>query len=122
VNHEKYESHEKGNSEPTNLQGLQAQIQSLQQRFRELLDMDPMAMWITEGDQIVFANHQSLALFGLEKREDLLNRSIFSLINPESGREVRLQMNRALAGRRNVPVVTERITRPADWILRAMAG
>ena len=98
--------------EPTNVHGLQAQILSLQQRFRELLDMAPMAMWITEGDLIVFANRQSLALFGFKKREDLINRSLFSLINPESGREVRLQMKRALAGRRNVPVVTERITRP----------
>ena len=97
---------------PNAVHGLKAQIQSLQKRFRELLDLAPVAMWITEGDQIVFANRQSLALFGVASREDLLNRSIFSLIKPESAQEVRLQINRALAGRLNLPVLTERIARP----------
>ena len=45
-------------------QALQDEVEALTRRFRTVLDMAPVAMWICEGDHVAFANRAALELFG----------------------------------------------------------
>ena len=65
-------------------QGLQQQIDALNRRMRAVFELAPVAIWITDGDRIVFANRACAALFGAAEREALIGRSIYELLAPES--------------------------------------
>ncbi len=90
---------------------LEAQLDTLREQFRNVLELAPIAIWITDGDRIVFANRACLALFGIDSAQNIVDRSLFSLLRPESHHQVRRQMARALAGEANLPNVHERIER-----------
>ena len=98
--------------EPTEKSRLKAQIFSLQARFRELLELAPIAIWIVENDRIVFANRVCLSLFGVTTVDALVGRPIYSLLAPESCTTVRQATARVLNGEVDLPLVLERIVGP----------
>jgi two-component system, NarL family, sensor histidine kinase UhpB len=63
---------------------LQQQIDALNRRMRAVFDLAPVAIWISDGDRIVFAKRACAALFGASEREALIGRSIYALLAPES--------------------------------------
>ena len=87
--------------------GLLAQLTT---RLRNIIDLAPTAIWITDGDQIVFANRACATLFGANDQQ-LLRRSIFSLLTPDSHVRVKRGMAHALASATETPRVAERIAR-----------
>jgi len=87
------------------------EVEVLTRRFRTLLDMTPVAMWICEGDHVAFANRAALDLFGLGSGEQLVGRSVYSLLHPESHDALRQQVRRAFRGEGAPPVVTGAIVR-----------
>jgi two-component system, NarL family, sensor histidine kinase UhpB len=90
---------------------LQQQIDALNVRMRAVFELAPVAIWITDGDRIVFANHASASLFGAAKRALLIGRSIYELLAPESCDAVRRTMTQAVQGQLVAPVIRERIAR-----------
>lgn len=88
--------------------GLLAQLTT---GLRNIIDLAPTAIWITDGEQIVFANRACATLFGAQDHRQLLHRSIFSLLTPESHARVRRGIEHALAGDTETPQVAERIAR-----------
>ena len=50
------------------VQGLNAEVNALKSRMREIFDLASVAIWISEGEQIVFANRACEALFGCSAR------------------------------------------------------
>jgi PAS domain S-box-containing protein len=92
-------------------QGLQQQIDALNRRMRAVFELAPVAIWITDGDRIVFANRACAGLFGAAEREDLIGRSIYELLAPESCDPVRQTVAQALQGELNAPTIHERIAR-----------
>jgi PAS domain S-box-containing protein len=70
-----------------------------------------VAIWITDGDRIVFANRASAALFGAATREVLIGRSIYALLAPDSHEPVRRTVAQALADDSPAPALSERIAR-----------
>jgi PAS domain S-box-containing protein len=90
---------------------LQDEVEALTRRFRTLLDMTPVAMWICEGDHVAFANRAALDLVGLGSGEQLVGRSVCSLLHPDSHDALREQVQRAFAGEAAPAVVTGAILR-----------
>ena len=92
-------------------QGLKAEIDALKRRMRAVFELAPVAIWITEGDHIVFANRACAALFGTSDHAALVGWSIYSLLRSESHAAVRQRVTQALASNDPVPMVNERIVR-----------
>ncbi len=90
---------------------LSGQLQTLKQAMRAIFELAPVAIWITKGDTIVYANRSSAALFGAHDREALLGQSIYSLLKPESHNSVREQLSKALSNGIPLPLLSERIAR-----------
>jgi len=91
--------------------GLQQQIDLLNRRMRAVFELAPVAIWISDGERIVFANRACVALFGASEREALIGRSIYDLLAPESCDPVRLTVAQALLGEAAAATVHERIAR-----------
>jgi len=90
---------------------LEATITSLQARMRAIFELAPVAIWVTEDEQIVFANRACVALFGAADRHALIGRSIYALLAEESHATVRAQVSAVLAAPEAVVVLHERIAR-----------
>ena len=84
---------------------------SFTERMRSIIELAPVAVWITEGEHIVFANKASAALFGAEEPQQLLGRSIYTLLTPESHATVRRGLSRAMDADAPPPLIHERIAR-----------
>ncbi len=91
--------------------GLQQQIELLNRRMRAVFELAPVAIWINDGERIVFANRACAALFGASERETLIGRSIYDLLAPESCEPVRLTLAQTLQGEATTATVHERIAR-----------
>ncbi len=89
-------------------QALKEQLDAHQRRFRLVFDMAPIAIWITDNDRIVFANHACAELFGKGGGGDaLVGESIFAFLHPDSHARLRPLLARATAGADARPVVQE---------------
>lgn len=60
--------------------GLRAEMLALTTRLRGVLDLTPVAIWIVDGEQLVYANHAAAALFGVPDLHHLVGRSIGTLL------------------------------------------
>ena len=67
-------------------------IDQLNQRLRSVFERAPVAIWITEQERVVFANRACAQLVGLEQPEQLVGRSIFELLSPDSHDPVRSKL------------------------------
>jgi len=68
----------------------------LESPWSSLIDLMPAAIWITDGDQIAYANAASAVLFGACDRQQLIGQSIYALLRTSSHAAVRLLQQRAL--------------------------
>lgn len=93
------------------VQAFKAEVESMNRRVRAIFELAPIAIWITDEERIVFANHACAALFGATDHAELVGRSIYALLRPESHRSVREKVAQALSSGSLVPAVTERIAR-----------
>lgn len=91
--------------------GLKSELDTLKQRIRAIFELAPIAIWITDGDRIVFANRACVALLGADDRNALMGRSIFSLLRPESHPALRQTLARCLATDLPLAMTGERIVR-----------
>lgn len=81
-------------------------------RFRELLDLAPVALWIAEDERVNFANRAAHRLFGVAPDDSLAGRSVHALVRAQGADAMHLHIERALRGELNVPVVQGSIARP----------
>ena len=93
------------------LSDLRNRMVSFTERMRSIIDLAPLAVWIIDGDRIVYANRASATLFGAADPQGLLGRSIYSLLRPESHAAVRQGLSLALGTDAAAPVINERIAR-----------
>jgi two-component system, NarL family, sensor histidine kinase UhpB len=92
-------------------EGLRLQLDALNLRMRTVFELAPVAIWITDADRIVFANHRCAELFGAADRDMLIGRSIYGLMARESRTKVAASLAQALADTGAPPMLGERIIR-----------
>lgn len=79
-------------------------------RHRRLVESSPDGILISQDTRIVFANPAAVRLFGASEPAQLLGRSPFDLIHPDSHALIRERIGRLLAGQ-IVPPAEEKIVR-----------
>jgi PAS domain S-box-containing protein len=62
---------------------LRAEVLMLNERLRTVLELSPAAIWIVDGEQVVYANRSTVDLFGVPDRSHLVGRHIGELLRPE---------------------------------------
>ena len=90
---------------------LQDEVEVLTRRFRSVLDVSPVAMWITDGEHVAFANRAAQELFGVPAGEQLVGRSVYQLLQPGSHDAMRAQISCTTASAATPPVVSGTIAR-----------
>lgn len=76
---------------------LATRIDQLNERMRAIFDLVPVAIWITEGENVVYANTACARLFGSEPRDSFAGQSLFNFLSPGSHDLVRGKVVQALA-------------------------
>lgn len=90
---------------------LEAELDAQGKRMRAVFDLAPIAIWLTEGESIVYANAVCAELFAAADSRGLVGKSIFALLHPQSHLQVREQMAQVLEKSDPVSLVHERIVR-----------
>jgi two-component system, NarL family, sensor histidine kinase UhpB len=93
-------------------QALEQQLARLERRMRMVFEMSPIAIWICEGERLVFANRAAERLFGVASIDSLLGRSVYSLLAPDTHEVLREEIGRTLAGGPLGAIVAGRLLRP----------
>lgn len=93
-------------------QQLHALIDRLSRHMRSLFDLLPVAIWVTEGEAVVYANPACARLLGVAQREALVGQSIDRFQDPAVHDLVRQTVARALAEQETVFPLHGRIVRP----------
>ncbi|MCW5613126.1 MAG: PAS domain S-box protein [Rubrivivax sp.] len=102
-------------------QQLRDQVERLQLRLDAILELAPIAIWVADGDRIVFANRAAGQLLGRDSGHALVGHQVYELLAPQAREALREQVTRALAGETGLPPLPARIAPPAG-AQRAAAG
>lgn len=89
-----------------------AKIELINRRMRSLFDLLPVAIWVTEGDRVVYANGVCARLFGVPEREQLTGRSLYEFLDPQVHGQVRDKVAQALAAQEEPLPLHASIARP----------
>ncbi len=90
---------------------LRSALDTMRHRFETVFEWSPNAVWIAEGERIVFVNRACEKLFGAPSRASLLGRSVSSMLVPTSRAAVQAATTQALETGEPVSLVHERIER-----------
>jgi two-component system sensor histidine kinase UhpB len=91
---------------------LRHQVATLTQRFRAVIDLTPVAMWIVEDELLSFANRSAFDLFGVSQEKALVGRSVYSLFDAAVHAELRAHVAQVLAGQTPEPIASAQVLRP----------
>ncbi len=84
---------------------LRGEVAAFISRQKVIFELAPIAVWIIDGDYIVYANRACADLFGTASHSDLVGRSIYTLLDPLSQASVRHTVAQALES--GLPITTE---------------
>lgn len=91
---------------------LRAEVAVLSQRLRTVLDLTPVAIWIVDGEQVVYANQATVELFGVPDRSHLIGKPIDALLNANAPASLRAHLAQALPGTSPPTILQGHIVRP----------
>ncbi len=94
----------------TDCRRAEASLRASEQRYRDLVELSPDAIFVNRDGRVEFVNQAALSLFGAEHAGQLVGRPALDLFHPDSHALVRERIRRLLAGSR-VPVVREQVLR-----------
>ena len=78
-------------------------LRESEDRYRELIDLSPDAIFVHSDRRIVLANQAMLRLFRARRPEQLLGRDVLELIGPQSREMVRQRIDQLYADRLQIP-------------------
>lgn len=84
-------------------------LQESENRYRQLLEAAPDAIWIALVDQIVYANSAASELFGAKDANDLVGRQVLDFVHPDDRDQVEAQHDDLLCGARAIDTRVRRL-------------
>ncbi len=85
-------------------------LRARDERYRALVELSPVAIWVHRGGLIEFANPVACALFGADAPEQLYGKSPFELLHPDCHAVLKERIESVLEGNR-APLLEEKIVR-----------
>ena len=79
-----------------------------EERYRRLIAVSPLAIFVSRGDRVIFINDAGIRLFGAVKTDEILDTSPLELFHPDS-RDAIQRLVRQLLDGRQVPAAEETI-------------
>ncbi|HJV73915.1 MAG TPA: EAL domain-containing protein [Noviherbaspirillum sp.] len=58
-------------------------LREAEERYRMMIELSPDAILVQQDEVIMLANHAALELFGAQKREQVIGKSIFDFLHPD---------------------------------------
>jgi PAS domain S-box-containing protein len=86
-------------------------LRQSEERYRNLVEHAPDAVFVTHDNQIVYGNDAAVRLLGAAGRKDFIGRDFLDFIHPDYQANVRLRIERILADNRPSPLAEEQIVR-----------
>ena len=86
-------------------------LRDSEERYRRLVEVSPDAIFIAKQNEIAFINEAGLRLFGAERGEQILGKSLFDLIRFDDQDSVRERLDDLMNHRRSFDFFEERIAR-----------
>jgi PAS domain S-box-containing protein len=83
---------------------VQVSLESAEQRYRQLIEVAPDAIFVHVDWRLVLVNPATVRLFRAERAEQLLGREVLELIAPQSRALVRERIQRLYATQQTVPL------------------
>lgn len=80
-----------------------------EERYRRLISVSPIAIFVNRGDRVIFINDAGLRLFGAVKADEILGKSPLELFHPDYHDLIRERIHQLIEGSATVPVVEEKI-------------
>jgi PAS domain S-box-containing protein len=75
-----------------------------EERYRSVVELSPDAIVVCRNNEIEFVNSTGLELFGAQKLEDLLGRSLYDLTHVDYHPIVRQRLQSVMAGKSGLPI------------------
>jgi diguanylate cyclase (GGDEF)-like protein/PAS domain S-box-containing protein len=69
-------------------------LREAEERYRQLIELSPDAIFVMQGNRCTFANQAGLKLLGAATQEQLAEKSILDLVHPDYRQEVMQRMHR----------------------------
>lgn len=82
-----------------------------EERYRRLISVAPIAIFVSRADRILFINDAGLRLFGAVKADEILGKSPFDLFHPGCHAVIRERIHQLLEGRTAVPAIEEQVVK-----------
>lgn len=79
-----------------------------EERYRRLIAVSPLAIFVNRGDRVIFINDAGIRLFGAVKADEILGTSPIELFHPECHSAIRRLVQQLLDGQ-HVPAAEEKI-------------
>ncbi len=76
-----------------------AALKASEERYRNLVEMSPEAIFINRQNKVVFINHACLRVFGAQNPEQLLGKSPFDLFHENYHEKMKERIEKLLQGR-----------------------
>ncbi|ALA60375.1 PAS domain-containing sensor histidine kinase [Nitrospira moscoviensis] len=82
-----------------------------EERYRRLIAVSPVAIFVDRADRIIFINDAGLRLFGAVKADEILGKSPLELFHPGCRTAMKERIRQLLEGRPDVPAAEEQIVK-----------
>lgn len=80
-----------------------------EERYRRLIEVSPLAIFVNRDDRVIFINDAGLRLFGAVKASEILGKSPFELFHPDCHAAIRERIRRLVENGTVLPAVEEKI-------------
>jgi len=97
---------------------IEEELRESEQRYRNLVMGAPVGIAVYQDGVFVFVNPAGMALMGAKRPEDIIGKSVLSIVHPDSLDEVKQRVMEVMAGQA-VPPMEEKLIRQDGSILTA---
>jgi PAS domain S-box-containing protein len=89
----------------------EAALRESEEKYRRLVEISPIAMWISDAFTVTFANPAALRILGATDPGQVVGRSAFDFVHPDYHAEVRERVARMVGTGGSVPLVEQKFVR-----------